>query len=158
MAALGIGLALALALWLASERREVGREVPPAEDVPISRGVPPGAVQGPSAVEEPGEETAAQRADGRDAERALLADQLARVLPETLSVAELQRLAELLLEARDLRVDEPPRIEREIQMRIAEEFERIAGEPIGTVASRLSTPFDTAPRSPRVPDPPDSTP
>jgi hypothetical protein len=158
MAAVGIGLALALALWLAWERRDAGREAPPAEDVASSQRVVPGAVQGSPALDEPRGVTATRPAGSRAAEHTLLAAQLARALPDSLSAAELQRLAELLLEARDQRGNEPPRIEREIQVRIAEEFERIAGEPMGTVASRLSTPFDTAPRPPREPDPPASTP
>jgi hypothetical protein len=141
----GIGVALALALWLAWERPEAERG---AADLAPAQRVPSDPARGTPDVEQRGEATARRPDPSRDAERTLLEAQLARALPDSLSAADLQRLAELLLEARDPRRDEPPRVEREIQARIAEEFERIAGEPMGTVTSRLSTPSDSAPRPP----------
>jgi hypothetical protein len=136
LAAAGLALGLALLLlWLGS-----GREPAPA---------------GPARVAGPGREApAAPPRQARDAERALLVTELSRALPGARSAAELERLAGLLLEARDAGAGEPPEIAREIRLRIAEEFERLAGEPLGDVASRIATPFDHAPRRPGEPEPP----
>lgn len=86
----------------------------------------------------------------QQAGRAWLVDALGETLPETTRAQDLERLADLLLEARDLRGRETPAREREILLTLSAEFERVAGAPMGDVVSRLPrAPFDLAPE-PRI--------
>jgi hypothetical protein len=83
-----------------------------------------------------------------DGERWLLSAMLARASPRPLSQADRVRMADLLLDARDLRGRETPSREREILLALSDEFERIAGEPMGNVASRLALPDELPARPP----------
>jgi hypothetical protein len=78
--------------------------------------------------------------------RWLLMSALAEALERPRGPNDLEALADLLLEARALRGREAPAREREILLALSNEFERIAGEPMGNVVSRLGQPGDLAPR------------
>lgn len=83
-----------------------------------------------------------------EGERWLLSALLANALRAPLAHADRLRLADLLLEARDLRSREAPAREREILLSLNTDFERIAGEPMGNVASRLAFPDELPARAP----------
>jgi hypothetical protein len=85
-------------------------------------------------------------------ERALLARALAEALPGVRSARDLDRLAELVLAARDLRGREAPARERDILLALSLEFERLAGAPMGDVISRLARPGELAPERARRAD------
>lgn len=86
-----------------------------------------------------------------EGERWLLGAMLARAVSAPLPEADRVRLADLLIEARELRGREAPGREREILLALAAEFERIAGEPMGSVASRLALPGELAAQPPPAP-------
>lgn len=80
-------------------------------------------------------------------------DRLAAILPEPRTRAERERLADLIFEAGGARGarGEPPAIAREIELRIAEEFQQLAGMRLGDAVSRLTPPEAGGVRPPRPP-------
>lgn len=112
------------------------------------------ALRGEDRAEEGRDEAAGPPVEG---ERWLLGAMLDRALSVPLPEAARMRLADLLIEARDLRAREAPGRAREILLALGAEFERIAGEPMGSVASRLALPGELAaepPRTTRAPERP----
>jgi hypothetical protein len=90
-------------------------------------------------------------------ERATLARALEEVLAREVEARDRDRLADLLLEARELRGREAPAREREILVVLSNEFERLAGAPMGDVVSRLPAgPGAPVPRPARLPAPRES--
>lgn len=117
----------------------------PATPLVSAGALPDGRAASPSPVAAGPLQSADEPVEG---ERWLLSAMLARASPRPLSQADRVRMADLLLEARDRRGRETPSREREILLALNDEFERIAGEPMGNVASRLALPDELPARPP----------
>lgn len=153
------GLALAVAGTLAGlaivwSLRE--REVPRRAPFPSSAGfASPERAATDAELPDPGallsrQDRAARSGAAPRDERQRLAEGLRRTLGPDLPADDLERLASLVLESRDvMHGEESPVVRQEILRRIALEFERLAGEPMGDVISRLPRHEPDAPRPPR---------
>ncbi len=153
-----MALALLAAVAFAAALLVRGKTPPPEPPGSALRvePLPPDSGVEPLPVPMPAEQPAPPRDASSDpvppeAMRAYVVERLDAILPESHTLAERERLADLILEAAGARLDrgEPPAVAREIELAIAEEFEALAGMRLGDAVSLLTPPEQGAARPPR---------